>query len=138
MSKKMIMLAMMVVAISAIILAQTNDVTTDVDLAVKRVVVDGEGQYIFSFIGNDKYADKFSEFSFKLSDTEIELVRNYVGRFGKIVNATDDFASVVSNGLKVNIVYDDPNSPDKPLLSETVLRQEAIKAGVPEYETYKD
>lgn len=132
------MLAMMVVAISAIILAQTNDVTTDVDLAVKRVVIDGEGQYIFSFVGNDKYAAKYSAFSFKLTETEIQLVRNYVKQFGKVVNATDDFASIVSNGLKVNIVYDDPNSPDKPLLSETVLRQEAIKAGVPEYETYKD
>ncbi len=130
------MLAMMVVAISAIILAQTNDVTTDVDLAVKRVVVDGEGQYIFSFVGNDKYADKYSAFSFKLTDTEIELVRNYVGRFAKIVSVTDDRVSIMKNDLKVNIVYDDPNSPDKPLLSETVLREEAIKAGVPEFETY--
>ena len=132
------MLAMMFVAISAIILAQTNKVTTDVDLAVKYVTVDGEGQYIFSFVGNDKYAEKFSEFSFKLTETEIELVRNYVGRFANIVSANDDFVSIISNDLKVNIVYDDPNSPNKPLLSETVLRQEAIKAGVPEYETYKD
>ena len=132
------MLAMMVVAISAIILAQTNDVTTDVDLAVKYVKVNGEGQYIFSFVGNDKYAEKFSGFSFKLTEREIGLVRDYVGRFGKIVNASDDFVSIVHNDLKVNVVYDDPNSPDKPLLSETVLRQEAINAGVPEYETYKD